>query len=96
MQLFILDLMPAAAQPMHSPDGRVALIYKGEIYNWRDGVVGRTWAHLRLEVTRMREFKYKEMKRNWRILKIPRAPHDVFDPRILSSTLQKMVYSRRI
>jgi glycosyltransferase involved in cell wall biosynthesis len=63
---------------------------------WRDGNVGRAWAHLRVEVMRMIEFKYKEMKRNGRIPEIPRAPHGDFDPRILSSTLQKMVYSQPI
>lgn len=36
VRLFILDLTPAAVQPMHSPDGRFVLIYNGEIYNFRD------------------------------------------------------------
>lgn len=61
---------------------------------WRDGEVGRTWAHLRLEVMRMIEFKYKEMKRNGRIPEIPRAPHGDYDPRILSSPLQKVVETK--
>jgi glycosyltransferase involved in cell wall biosynthesis len=60
---------------------------------WRDGEVGRTWAHFRVEVMRMIHLKYKEMKRNGRIPEIPRAPHGDFDPRVLSSALQKMVYS---
>jgi glycosyltransferase involved in cell wall biosynthesis len=63
---------------------------------WRDGEVGRTWAHLRVEVMRMIDLKYKEMKRTGRIPEIPRAPHGDFDARILSATLQKMVYSPRI
>jgi len=58
---------------------------------WRDGDVGRAWTHLRVEVMRMIELKYKEMKKNGRIPDIPRAPHGDFDPRILDSPLQKSV-----
>ncbi len=33
-RLKIVDLSDAANQPMRSPDGRYALIFNGEIYNW--------------------------------------------------------------
>ena len=49
-RLSIIDLTDAAAQPMHTPDGRFAISYNGEIYNYRDlrteleqgGIVFRT------------------------------------------------------
>ncbi len=63
---------------------------------WPDGNAGRAWAHLRVEVMRMIDLKYKEMKRNGRIPEIPRAPHGDYDPRILSSPLQKLADSKSI
>jgi len=35
-RLSILDLSPLGHQPMLSPDGRVALVFNGEIYNFRE------------------------------------------------------------
>jgi hypothetical protein len=45
-------------------------------------------------VIRMKEFKYKEMKRTGGIPDIPRAPHGDYDPRVLNSHLQKSVAQR--
>jgi asparagine synthase (glutamine-hydrolysing) len=35
-RLAIIDLTPTGRQPMTSPDGRLVIVYNGEIYNYRD------------------------------------------------------------
>ena len=58
---------------------------------WRDGKVGRVWAHLRVEFMRLIEFKVAEIRHTGRIPKVPQWPHGDFDPRIMSSPLQRKI-----
>lgn len=60
---------------------------------WRDGSVGLAWARLRVQVLRTRELKAKEMKITGNIPDVPKAPKGTFDQRVLSSKLQKQVFS---
>lgn len=46
-RLSILDLSSQANQPMRSPDGRFAISYNGEVYNYRDLIHRRALTHLR-------------------------------------------------
>jgi len=55
---------------------------------YRDGRMGLAWTHLRVEVMRNVEYKYKEMVKKGTISEIPKAKRGDYDPRILSSALQ--------
>lgn len=56
---------------------------------WRDGRIGMTWAHLRVETRRMQELKAKEMRLTGAIPQLPKAPRGDFNPCVLNSPLQK-------
>ena len=59
---------------------------------WKSGIDGWRWAVMRTFVTRMVEYKWKEMENNSRELTIPKNKVDrVYDARILASELQKNV-----
>ena len=60
---------------------------------WRDGSTGLAWARLRVEVMRMIDLKDKEMRITGAVPEVPIAPKGDFDSRIVSSSLQKQVFS---
>ncbi len=61
---------------------------------WRDGVEGRAWAHLRVEIMRTRQFKTREMQTTGRIPELPRTRVGEYDPRILEQPLQREIMRR--
>jgi len=75
---------------------RFQLLYLHEVFvrgAWHEGSIGLAWAHLRVEVMRAIELKFKEMKITGKLLDIPKGPHGDFDQRVLSSRLQAQVFS---
>lgn len=58
-----------------------------------DGALGLTYIRLRVDHYRATELKIKEMRRTGNILPLPKAPTGDFDPRVLSSSLQRTVSS---
>lgn len=58
-----------------------------------DGAIGLAYIRLRIEHYRATELKVKEMRLTGKILNLPRAPTGNFDPRVLSSSLQRSVSS---
>jgi glycosyltransferase involved in cell wall biosynthesis len=57
----------------------------------RDGPIGLAWVHLRVEVMRTVELKANEIRISGRIPPIPANPKNEYDPRVLTSPLQKLV-----
>jgi len=78
----------------HKIPFRFQLLYLYEVFirgAWRSGAVGLAWAHLRIEVRLAIELKFKEIRTTGRIPDLPMTPHGDFDPRIINSSLQKIV-----
>jgi glycosyltransferase involved in cell wall biosynthesis len=67
---------------------------------WRrallDGLTGLAWVQLRIEVQRAIELKVRQMRVTGNILELPKASMTKFDPRVLSSRLQKLVSTKNI
>jgi len=61
-----------------------------------DGSIGLNWVRLRIQVQRTIELKVRQMRLTGKIAEIPKAPSGNFDPRILSSPLQKLVFESRM
>jgi len=57
----------------------------------RDGSLGLSYVHLRVELFRIIELKVKEIKLTGRMPEISSAPHGDLDPRVLNSSLQKSI-----
>jgi hypothetical protein len=68
-----------------SVPGRYVLLYLHHLLvqgAWRAGAAGRAWAHLRTEVFRLQEYKYREMRRLGRVPPpVPTQPGKP-DPRV--------------
>ena len=58
----------------------------------RDGLLGLRWVRLRIEYSRAIELKAIEMKVTGHIPELPKAPRGDYDPRIMESSLQKLVF----
>ena len=58
---------------------------------WRDGVLGWTWARLRVWVWDVTLLKEREMRQYGVPFKIPEGRHGTFDARVLASPLQKKI-----
>ncbi len=56
-----------------------------------DGAIGLAYIRLRIEHYRATELKIKEMRLTGNVLQLPKAPAGDFDPRVLSSSLQRGV-----
>ncbi len=61
---------------------------------YRDGATGLAWTHLRVEVMRSIEYKYREMTKRGSVPEMPKAKAGEYDPRVLSSALQAEVMER--
>lgn len=58
---------------------------------WKDGKTGVTWTRIRIEIRRLCELKFREMRITGRVPAIPQATKGKFDQRIINSPLQKIV-----
>ncbi|MGD9127232.1 MAG: glycosyltransferase family 2 protein [Planctomycetia bacterium] len=59
---------------------------------WRDGKVGLDWVNARIMMRRLVEMKMREFETFQQVPEIPKAPAGEFDPRVVNSELQAMVY----
>ncbi len=59
-----------------------------------DGLQGLTWAKLRVEVRRSIELKIREIETTGSIPKIYKSESGAYDPRVLSSSLQKSIFEK--